>query len=56
MPKKGYKSITVTDKVFTVLQNIADGNDRSIPGEIQAMLVKCYPEVVQLLKTKEGEV
>jgi len=44
MPKKGYKSITVTNKMHAQLQDIAETEGLSVPKLVRVMLVACYPE------------
>ena len=53
MPKKGYKSITVTDSLRDWVQRTAKVEDLSMIGLIRMMMVKCYPENVPY---KEGRI
>lgn len=52
LPRKGYKSITVTDKVFNHLQGIAEARGLSVPGVVRAMLVKAekFEDVKSLIQ------
>lgn len=44
MPKPGFSSITVSDKVKNELRKIADKNDESIPDTITRLLKNCKQE------------
>jgi len=48
LPKKGFTTITVPDRVHDRLSRIAEESHRSVPKLIEHMLEKMYPQ-------KEGE-
>ena len=44
MPKKGYKSITVTDKLYDMIGKEAEARGLSLPGTIRSLLVASAKE------------
>ena len=41
MPKEGYKSLTLTDEIYTKLQTLAEKNSRTPSKQIEYFLKKC---------------
>ena len=61
MPKKGYKTITVTDKLHALLKEEAKVKELSVPGAIQVMLAGDWKkkaekmnELIELLKGRDN--
>jgi len=48
MPVEGYKSVTVKDKTYNELQELADKTHRSISGTIEYLLEKYAPISIEI--------
>ena len=48
MPKKGYKSITVTDKLYDMIGDEAEARGLSPPGTIRSLLVASAKELKEI--------
>jgi len=44
MPRKGYRSISVKDAVYSELEKKADSEHRTVPEEIEHLLENCTQE------------